>query len=209
MVVKWADTEKERQARRAQKTQSQISSISDTTAHQPSIFGALPMGFVPSYNGFSYQVGTYIHSVSMKFLFTIGCTTQTLIVSISMAISIFIQTPGYGLMQYPLQNQQFQNISPQLNQPNPFRGINPTISPSVAARTFAALQSAAYVASSYPSMQGLQYPVTYSANVLNQRSLSSTVLSHGSSGQPPMFINKSPTPVNIGPTSAGGQIEGQ
>ncbi|KMZ74340.1 putative RNA binding protein [Zostera marina] len=172
LVVKWADTEKERQARRAQKTQSQISSISDTTAHQPSIFGALPMGFVPSYNGFSYQ------------------------------------TPGYGLMQYPLQNQQFQNISPQLNQPNPFRGINPTISPSVAARTFAALQSAAYVASSYPSMQGLQYPVTYSANVLNQRSLSSTVLSHGSSGQPPMFINKSPTPVNIGPTSAGGQIEG-
>lgn len=111
-------------------------------------------------------------------------------------------------MQYPLQNQQFQNMSPQLNQPNPFRGMNPTISPSVATRTFAALQSAAYVASTYPSMQGLQYPVTYSANVLNQRSLGSTA-SHGSSGQPPMFINKSSTPVNIRPTSAGGQIEGQ
>ncbi|XP_031485665.1 RNA-binding protein BRN1-like isoform X2 [Nymphaea colorata] len=56
LVVKWADTEKERQARRAQKAQSQSPNmqVSDS-AHQASIFGAMPMGFIPPYNGYSYQ----------------------------------------------------------------------------------------------------------------------------------------------------------
>lgn len=57
MVVKWADTEKERQARRAQKAQSQADSMPTTDAtHHPSLFGALPMGYVPPYNGYGYQV---------------------------------------------------------------------------------------------------------------------------------------------------------
>ncbi|THU66008.1 hypothetical protein C4D60_Mb05t09680 [Musa balbisiana] len=56
LVVKWADTEKERQARRAQKAQSQASSLAHgNSMHQPSIFGALPMGYIPPYNGYGYQ----------------------------------------------------------------------------------------------------------------------------------------------------------
>lgn len=61
LVVKWADTEKERQARKAQKAQSQASNISNSNSiHQSSLFGALPMGYIPPYNGFGYQApGTY------------------------------------------------------------------------------------------------------------------------------------------------------
>lgn len=61
LVVKWADTEKERQARRAQKAQSQASNVPNTDSTQhPSMFGALPMGYAPPYNGYGYQApGTY------------------------------------------------------------------------------------------------------------------------------------------------------
>jgi CUG-BP- and ETR3-like factor len=56
LVVKWADTEKERQARKVQKAQSVSPPI---PGQQPSIFGAVPMGYVtgpPPYNGYPYQV---------------------------------------------------------------------------------------------------------------------------------------------------------
>ncbi|CAK9175884.1 unnamed protein product [Ilex paraguariensis] len=61
LVVKWADTEKERQARRAQKAQFQVSSVANADSPQhPSVFGALPMGYIPPYNGYGYQSpGTY------------------------------------------------------------------------------------------------------------------------------------------------------
>ncbi|KAL3517502.1 hypothetical protein ACH5RR_020091 [Cinchona calisaya] len=61
LVVKWADTEKERQARRAQKALSQAPSIPNSESRQhPSLFGALPMGYIPPYNGYGYQApGTY------------------------------------------------------------------------------------------------------------------------------------------------------
>ncbi|XP_024966818.1 RNA-binding protein BRN1 isoform X1 [Cynara cardunculus var. scolymus] len=61
LVVKWADTEKERQARKAQKAQSLASTLAnvDPTQH-PSLFGALPMGYMSPYNGYGYQAtGTY------------------------------------------------------------------------------------------------------------------------------------------------------
>ncbi|KAH8489254.1 hypothetical protein H0E87_024769 [Populus deltoides] len=58
LVVKWADTEKERQARRAQKAQSQA--MPNTDSQHPSLFGALPMGYAPPYNGYGYQApGVY------------------------------------------------------------------------------------------------------------------------------------------------------
>ena len=56
LVVKWADTEKERLARRAQKAHSQGANVPNSDSQPPSLFGALPMGYVPSYNGYSYQV---------------------------------------------------------------------------------------------------------------------------------------------------------
>ncbi|CAD6272287.1 unnamed protein product [Miscanthus lutarioriparius] len=61
LVVKWADTEKERQARKAQKAQFQSSNMLNANAmQQNSVFGALQMGYVPQYNGFGYQPqGTY------------------------------------------------------------------------------------------------------------------------------------------------------
>nr|GMD20001.1 RNA-binding protein BRN1 [Ipomoea batatas] len=59
LVVKWADTEKERQSRRAQKALFQASNAPDSGQH-PSVFGALPMGYMPPYNGYGYQSpGTY------------------------------------------------------------------------------------------------------------------------------------------------------
>ncbi|KAL4588227.1 hypothetical protein LXL04_001109 [Taraxacum kok-saghyz] len=56
LVVKWADTEKERLARKAQKAQSISSNMAnaDPTQH-PSLFGALPMGYMSPYNGYGYQ----------------------------------------------------------------------------------------------------------------------------------------------------------
>ncbi|XP_031402946.1 RNA-binding protein BRN1 isoform X2 [Punica granatum] len=55
LVVKWADTEKERQARRAQKAQSQAANMPNTDPQNPSLFGALPMSYIPPYNGYGYQ----------------------------------------------------------------------------------------------------------------------------------------------------------
>ncbi|CAA2965901.1 RNA-binding protein BRN1-like [Olea europaea var. sylvestris] len=61
LVVKWADTEKERQARKAQKALSQVSSVPNADSrHHTSLFGTLPMGYMPPYNGYGYQTpGAY------------------------------------------------------------------------------------------------------------------------------------------------------
>ncbi|KAL6952430.1 hypothetical protein U1Q18_041421 [Sarracenia purpurea var. burkii] len=56
LVVKWADTEKQRQARRTQKAQSQGSNVPNASpAQHPSLFGSLPMGYIHPYNGYGYQ----------------------------------------------------------------------------------------------------------------------------------------------------------
>ncbi|XP_010430716.1 PREDICTED: RNA-binding protein BRN1 isoform X2 [Camelina sativa] len=60
LVVKWADTERERHTRRLQKAQSHIARLGNGDPTNPSLFGALPMGYVPPYNGYGYHPpGTY------------------------------------------------------------------------------------------------------------------------------------------------------
>ena len=61
LVVKWADTEKERQVRKAQKAQLQLSNMPNASPmQQSSVFGALQMGYIPQYNGFGYQVSSAV-----------------------------------------------------------------------------------------------------------------------------------------------------
>ncbi|KAL8151397.1 hypothetical protein V2J09_021205 [Rumex salicifolius] len=56
LVVKWADTERERHVRKAQKAQFQASKL----PVDPSLFGAVPYGYLPPYNGYGYQApGSY------------------------------------------------------------------------------------------------------------------------------------------------------
>jgi len=111
LVVKWADTEKERQARKAQKAQFQSSNMSNANAmQQTSLFGALHMGYVPQYNGFGYQPqGTY------------G----------------LMQYPPLS----PMQNQAaFQNMVQPVNQGSSIRGANPELSPNSVPRSFSSTQ---------------------------------------------------------------------
>ncbi|KAI3979648.1 hypothetical protein MKX01_013743 [Papaver californicum] len=108
LVVKWADTEKERQARRAQKAQSQASGVpnSDPT-QQPSLFGALPMGHIPLYNGYGYQApGTY------------G----------------LMQYPLPQMQNQP----GFHNMVPPVNCGNAIRGLSPDFAPGLGPRSFPA-----------------------------------------------------------------------
>ncbi|GAB2220268.1 hypothetical protein Droror1_Dr00007912 [Drosera rotundifolia] len=60
LVVKWADTEKERQARRAQKAQQRVAKVPGSDPSHSSLFGAMPMSYLPPYNGYGYQTpGNY------------------------------------------------------------------------------------------------------------------------------------------------------
>lgn len=107
LVVKWADTEKERQARRAQKTQSHDSSVPNANSPQHhSLFGALPMGYVSPYSGYGYQApGTY-------------------------------GLMPYHLPQTQNQ-PAFHNMIPPVNQGNALRGITPNLPPNMGHRNFA------------------------------------------------------------------------
>ncbi|XP_077240585.1 RNA-binding protein-defense related 1 isoform X2 [Tasmannia lanceolata] len=141
LVVKWADTEKERQARRAQKAQSQPSNVTSTdSTQQPSLFGALPMGYIPQYNRFGYQApGTY------------GLMHYPL--------PTMQNQPG------------FHNMIPPVNQGNPLRGITPDLAHSMTPRNFATMQSAGYLGSGYPALPGLQYPMAYPGGMMGHRPL--------------------------------------
>lgn len=111
LVVKWADTEKERQARKAQKSPFQSSNMLNANAmRQNSVFGALQMGYVPQYNGFGYQPqGTY------------G----------------LMQYPPLS----PVQNQAaFQNMVQPINQASSTRGANSELSPDLVPRSFNSTQ---------------------------------------------------------------------
>ncbi|KAG5567648.1 hypothetical protein RHGRI_003000 [Rhododendron griersonianum] len=107
LVVKWADTEKERQARRAQKGQTEASNMPNAnSAQHPSIYGTLPMGYIPPYNGYAYQVpGTY-------------------------------GLMQYRLPPMQNQHV-FHNAIRQVNQGNPLRGVTPDLSPNMSPRNYA------------------------------------------------------------------------
>ncbi|WVZ98287.1 hypothetical protein U9M48_043749 [Paspalum notatum var. saurae] len=110
LVVKWADTEKERQARKAQKAQFHSSSMLNPNAmQQTSLFGALQMGYVPQYNGFGYQPqGTY------------GLMQYSL-----------------SPMQ---NQAAFQNMVQPVNQGDSVRGANSELSPNSVPRSFNSAQ---------------------------------------------------------------------
>ncbi|XP_057474524.1 RNA-binding protein BRN1-like isoform X4 [Actinidia eriantha] len=106
LVVKWADTEKERQARRAQKAQSQASNEPNAnSAQHPSLFGSLPMGYIPPYDGYGYQApGTY-------------------------GLMQYRLPP---MQNQPA----FHNVIPTVNQGNALRGVIPDLSPTMTPRNY-------------------------------------------------------------------------
>lgn len=107
LVVKWADTEKERQARKAQKAQSQASNLPSADSGQhPSLFGALPLGYVPPYNGYGYQApGAY-------------------------GLMQYRMPPMQS-------QAAFHNMIPQVNQGSAMRAIAPDLARAVAPRNYA------------------------------------------------------------------------
>ncbi|KAJ0054095.1 hypothetical protein Pint_01079 [Pistacia integerrima] len=181
LVVKWADTEKERQARRAQKAQSQASNVPNVDSQHPSLFGALPVGYVPPYNGYGYQAS-------------------------SVMFALYGAPGAYGLMQYrlpPMQNQHaFHGIIPPVNQGNAIRGATPDLSPNMGPRNYA-IPPASYVGSGYPNVPALQYPMAYPGGMLGHRPLSS---SPGS--VTPTGANSNSAASSSPGTSSGGQLEG-
>ncbi|CAI9107990.1 OLC1v1007489C1 [Oldenlandia corymbosa var. corymbosa] len=107
LVVKWADTEKERQARRAQKALSQVAGSPNADGRQhPSLFGALPMGYMPPYNGYGYQApGVY-------------------------GILQYRMPPVQN-------QHGFANMVSPVNQVNALRGVAPDVSPGMGPRNYA------------------------------------------------------------------------
>ncbi|XP_034691690.1 RNA-binding protein BRN1 isoform X2 [Vitis riparia] len=107
LVVKWADTEKERQARKAQKAQSQASNLPSADSGQhPSLFGALPLGYVPPYNGYGYQApGAY-------------------------GLMQYRMPPMQS-------QAAFHNMIPPVNQGSAMRAISPDLARAVAPRNYA------------------------------------------------------------------------
>ncbi|VAH18576.1 unnamed protein product [Triticum turgidum subsp. durum] len=110
LVVKWADTEKERQARKAQKAQFPQSNMSNANAmQQSSLFGALQMGYVPPYNGFGYQPqGTY-------------------------GLMQYPLSPMQNQAGFP-------NMVQPVNQGSSIRGVNSELSPNSLPRSFNSMQ---------------------------------------------------------------------
>ncbi|XP_052188101.1 RNA-binding protein BRN1-like [Diospyros lotus] len=107
LVVKWADTEKERQARRAHKALSLAPFVPNRSPGQhSSLYGPLPMGYISPYNGYGYQApGTY------------GLVQYRL--------PPVQNQPG------------FHNMVPSVNQGNALRGVTPDLASGMPSRNYA------------------------------------------------------------------------
>ncbi|XP_068660661.1 RNA-binding protein BRN1-like isoform X1 [Aristolochia californica] len=168
LVVKWADTEKERQARRAQKAQSQSSTTANNdSTQQPSLFGALPLGYIPPYNGFGYQApGPY------------G----------------LVQYPLPSMQN----QHGYHGVVPAVNQGNAhaLHGITPDLGRGMVPRNFTTMQSAGYMGSTYPTLPNLQYPLSYPGGMVGHRPLAgshspaqSAILSSSAATSPAVSIS--------------------
>ncbi|CAL9748589.1 unnamed protein product [Musa acuminata subsp. burmannicoides] len=135
LVVKWADTEKQRQARRAQKAQFQANSVPHASSmQQASIFGALPLGYMPPYNGYGYQPpGTY------------G----------------LMQYPLASMQN----QASYHNMILPANQGNTLHGISSDVSTGITPKSLNTTESGGYVGSPYPTVSGLQYPLPYPPSI--------------------------------------------
>ncbi|KAK8961124.1 Polyadenylate-binding protein 3 [Platanthera guangdongensis] len=142
LVVKWADTEKERQARRGQKAQFQPCSVPHNNSIQPpSIFGTLPMGYFPPYNGFGYQAsGTF-------------------------------GVPQYPLVSMQ-NHAGFHSMNSSVHQRNMLHVINHDPSAPTAPTNVATMQAAGYPGAGYHRVvPSLQYPLSYHGSMMSPRPL--------------------------------------
>ncbi|KAL3686285.1 hypothetical protein R1sor_008859 [Riccia sorocarpa] len=226
LVVKWADTEKERLARKQQRAQA---SATNRLAgqQQPSLFGAMPIGYVtgPSpVNGYSYQVYENVSGAMTKMTLN-GLEEEYLhhMLDVKHLQSMkgqitwfsFVQTASpYGLMPYstpPVQSQQA--ISSGIMGP-----VNLTVavpeqqSPELMSHmtnpNFQPVPYAGYIDPVYQSLSGMQYPMAYSGTLLYQglpqavgtNGMPIVGMSPGSAG--PLAANTGIAPQTEGPPGA-------
>ncbi|ESQ37992.1 hypothetical protein EUTSA_v10028663mg [Eutrema salsugineum] len=177
LVVKWADTERERHTRRLQKAQSHIARLANADPTNPSLFGALPMSYAPPYNGYGYHQapGTYGY----------------------MLPPIQNQAPFPNMIAQPNQG----------NNNNGLQGTSPdSVPPRLARRNFP-LPPANYMGSGYPPVRGLPYPLAYPRGIMSPRPLSSSPgsISPGianNGGSTPLGIGLSSVVQTEGPEGA-------
>ncbi|KAL2624054.1 hypothetical protein R1flu_008299 [Riccia fluitans] len=141
LVVKWADTEKERQARKQQKAQASVTSRL-AGRQQPSLFGAMPIGYVAapaSISGFAYQTTN-----------PYGITPYS--------------TP-------PMQNQQgisSGGMSPMNLTVAVPEQQSPELMTQMANPNFQPIPYAGYMDPLYQNFSGMQYPMAYPGTLLYQ-----------------------------------------
>ncbi|CAM6095102.1 unnamed protein product [Calypogeia fissa] len=148
LVVKWADTEKERQARKAQKAQASVTNRlvgqqqQQQQQQQPSLFGAMPIGYAPApqpINGYTYQP-TNTYGI-MPY--------PTPALQPQQAMAGGLLTPINVPMSVP--EQQTTDLMTQMGNPN-----------------YAPIQFSGYMDPVYQNYSAVQYPMAYPGTVLYQ-----------------------------------------
>ncbi|CAA7047062.1 unnamed protein product [Microthlaspi erraticum] len=144
LVVKWADTERERHTRRLQKAQSHIARLANADPTNPSLFGALPMSYAPPYNGYGYHhaPGSYGYMLP--------------------PIPNVIAQQNQG-------NNSSNNNSNALQGTS-----HDSVPPRLARRNFPLPPPGSYMGSGYPPVRGLAYPLAYPRGLMSPRPLNTS-----------------------------------